>query len=84
MRVEVVLHDWRNIIYDWRERKDPKHVYRFDPQFEGGLLHYYNCRQIRIESNDSKLMNPWSKLVNDTIMRDIYWHNIEKEFKANN
>eukprot|EP01084_Bolivina_argentea_P098900 177789_1 len=76
-------HNWKHIIYDWRERKDPKYVYRFDPDFEGGLLHYYNCRQIRIEPKDSKLRNPWSKLVNDTRMTNIYWYNIKKEFDVN-
>ena len=76
-------HDWREIIYDWREKTDPKHVYRFNPDTEGGLLHYYNCRQIRIEPRDKNLRNPWSKLVNDTRMLDIYWENIKNEFKIN-
>eukprot|EP01084_Bolivina_argentea_P135147 238205_1 len=66
-------HDWRQIVYDWREQRDPKHVYRFNPDSEGALLHYYNCRQVRIEPKDSNLRNPWSGLVNDTRMMDVYW-----------
>ena len=74
--------DWRNIVYDWREKRDPKHVYRFDPVTEGGLFHYYNSRQVRIEPKDKNLRNPWSKLVNDSRMLDIYWENVEHAFKA--
>ena len=74
--------DWRQIVFDWREQRDTKHVYRFDPIEEGALLHYYNCRQVRIEPKDKNLRSPWSKTVNDTRMMDVYWQNIENEFKT--
>ena len=76
-------HDWTQIVFDWREQIDRKHVYRFIPEKEGGLFHYYNCRQVRIEPKDRNQRNPWSKTVNDTRMLDIYWENIENEFKLN-
>ncbi len=73
-------HDWKLVVNDWRESKDPAHVYRFDPDTEGSLFHYYNCRQVRIEPKDKNLRNPWSALVNDTTMVDVYWPNIERAF----
>ena len=52
-------HDWT------REQIDRKYIYRFIPEKEGGLLYYYNCRQ--------ELIDPRSKMVNDTRMSDIHW-----------
>ena len=59
---------------------DAKHVHRFDPNSEGRIWHYYNSRHIRIEPSDKNHRNPWSALVNDTSMHDIYWINIKAAF----
>jgi len=74
-------HDWKQPVNDWRESVDTKHVYRFDPETEGALFHFYNSRHIRIEPKDEKMQNPWGESLEDSRMRDVYWLNIEHEFK---
>lgn len=73
-------HNWNEVVNDWRESKDPTYVYRFDPEAEGSLFHYYNCRHIRIEPEDKDRRDPWSELVIDTKMVDVYWLNIQRAF----
>ena len=76
-------HDWTKVVHDWRDDKDPTYVYRFDPEAEGSLFHYYNNRHVRIEPKDKNCRNPWSDLVIDTVMMDVYWPNIERAFTLN-